>query len=81
MLTDYIQAAMRCAHYEMLEDGEGFFGNIKGFEGVWANSDNLEDCRKELQEVLEEWILIGLKHGSQIPVIEGIDLDVKQEAA
>ncbi len=81
MLTEYINAAMQLAHYEILEGGEGFFGKIDGFQGVWANSDKLEDCRKELQEVLEEWILIGLKRGSPIPVIEGIDLDVKQEAA
>ena len=77
MLTEYINAAMHRAHYEILGDGEGFFGKIEGFQGVWANSDKLENCRKELQEVLEEWILIGLKCGSPIPIIEGIDLDVQ----
>ena len=81
MLTDYIDAAMRHAHYEILPDDEGFFGKIEGFQGVWANADTLEDCRKELQEVLEEWLLIGLKRGSPIPVVDGIGLDVEQEAA
>ncbi|MCF8130482.1 MAG: type II toxin-antitoxin system HicB family antitoxin [Deltaproteobacteria bacterium] len=81
MLTEYIKAVMQRAHYEILPDGEGFYGKIEGFQGVWANSDTLESCREELQEVLEEWILIGLKRGSPIPVVEGIDLDVKQEAA
>jgi predicted RNase H-like HicB family nuclease len=81
MLTEYIKAAMRRAHYEILPDGEGFFGKIEGFQGVWAHSNTLENCREELQEVLEEWILIGLKQGTPIPIVDGIELDVKQEAA
>ena len=28
MLTNYIRAAMRQAHYEILPDGEGYFGSI-----------------------------------------------------
>lgn len=81
MLTDYIDAAMRHAHYEILPDDEGYFGKIERFQGVWANADTLEDCRKELQEVLEEWLIIGLKRGNPIPVVDGIGLDVEQEAA
>ena len=81
MLTDYIQAAMRKAHYEILTDGEGYFGSIIGLQGVWANADTLEACRKELQEVLEEWIILGLKMGTFIPVLDGIELNIKREAA
>lgn len=81
MLTDYIQAAMRRAHYEILPDGEGYFGRIPDLQGVWANADTLEACREELQEVLEEWIIVGLKMGDPIPVIDGIELNVKKEAA
>ncbi len=80
MLTDYINAAMRKAHYEILPDGEGYLGKIDGLQGVWANADTLEDCRKELQEVLEEWILIGLKMKHSIPDIDGIDLNIKEAA-
>ena len=81
MLTDYIQAAMRTAHYEILPDGEGYFGNITGLQGVWANADTLEACREELQEVLEEWIILGLKMGTPIPALDGIELNIKKEAA
>jgi predicted RNase H-like HicB family nuclease len=81
MLTDYIHAAMRKAHYEILPDGEGYFGRINGLQGVWANADTLEACREELQEVLEEWIIIGLKMGNPIPVMDGIELNVKEKAA
>ena len=63
MLTAYINAAMRIAHYELLDGGEGYIGKIPGLQGVWANSDTLEACRDELREVLEEWIILGLTQG------------------
>ena len=71
MLTEYIKPAMQRARYEILPNGEGFFGKIDGFQGVWANSDELESCREELQEVLEECILIGLKQINPIPIVAG----------
>jgi len=80
MLTAYIQAAMCKAAYEILPDKEGSFGKIEGLQGVWANADTLEGCRDELKEVLEEWTLVGLKMEHTIPVIEGIDLNVKEVA-
>ena len=80
MLTVYIDTVMRKAHYEILPDGEGYFGNIEGFNGVWANAKTLESCRDELSEVLEEWILLGVRNGHNIPVINGIDINVKEVA-
>jgi predicted RNase H-like HicB family nuclease len=80
MLTAYIEAAMRKAHYEILQDGEGFFGSIEGLNGVWGQADSLEACREELREVLEEWILLGLKMGHTIPSIDGINLTIQEVA-
>ena len=73
MLTAYINAAMRKAHYEILPDAEGYFGAIENLQGVWANAGTLEACREELQEVLEEWIILGLKMGDSLPEIDGIN--------
>ena len=56
MLTAYINAVMRKAHYEILPDNEGYFGKIEGLQGVWASADSFETYREELREVLEEWI-------------------------
>ena len=80
MLTEYIQAAMRAATYEILSDGT-FYGEINGFQGIYANADTLEACRIELQEVLEGWIVLGLKMGHSLPVVEGLSLVVSQGAA
>lgn len=68
MLTNYIRAAMRHARYEILPEGT-FYGEIPGFNGVWAEADTLEACRNELEEVLEEWILLGVAKHHPLPVV------------
>lgn len=73
MLIAYIQNAMRLAKYEILEDGN-FYGQIPGFAGVWAQADNLEACREELQSALEDWLVLGLRMGHKLPVVAGINL-------
>jgi predicted RNase H-like HicB family nuclease len=80
MLTDYIQAALHKATYELLEDGT-FYGEIPELQGVWANAETLEACRDNLKDALEGWILLGLQLGHTLPVVEGINLNLKQEAA
>lgn len=80
MLSTYLDAAMHKAHYELLPDGEGFFGSIPGLQGVWANANTLEACRTELREALEEWLLLGLRKGHPIPVMDGIDLSIEEVA-
>ena len=80
MLTAYINAALRKAHYEILPEGEGFFGAIAGLQGVWAQAGTLEGCREELPEVLEEWIILGLKMVHPIPPIDDIALTIQEVA-
>ncbi len=81
VLTVYIQAAMRRAHYEPLPDTGAYYGSIPGFQGVWTSAPTLEACRDELQEVLEDWILLGLRLGRPLPVVDGIDLGSRKGAA
>jgi predicted RNase H-like HicB family nuclease len=73
MLIAYIQQAMRLAKYEILEDGK-YYGEIPGFQGVWAQADNLEACREELQSALEDWLVLGLRMGHNLPTVAGIQL-------
>ena len=78
MLTAYILAAMKHARYEILED-QTYYGEIPGFQGVYANADTLEACREQLQDVLEGWILLGLKMGHKLPAVDGLRLDIEAE--
>ncbi|MCU1272866.1 MAG: hypothetical protein JWO48_297 [Bryobacterales bacterium] len=80
MLTDYIRAAMRKAKYEILEDDGTFYGEIPDFQGVYANAPTLEACREELKEVLEGWILLRTAEHLSLPIVDGIDLTIKQSA-
>ena len=80
MLRNYIQAAMRQARYEILPDEGTFYGEIPGFDGVYANADKLETCREELEEVLEEWVLLRISRNLPLPVVEGIELVIKETA-
>ena len=75
MLTEFIEWNMKNANYELLEGDEWYYGEIPGFEGVWANSNNLELCRSELKEVLEEWLILKLRKKIFIPKVEQYKLN------
>lgn len=74
VLTEYVQAAMCAAQYELMENGR-YYGFIPNCEGVWGEAATLEHCREELRGALESWIIGGLRHRDVLPVIEGIDLN------
>jgi predicted RNase H-like HicB family nuclease len=76
MLLEYINKAMIKAHYEILQDDSSYYGEIPGFEGVYANASDLETCRNELKEVLEEWILLRVSRNLEIPEVEGLNLKI-----
>ena len=78
MLTSYIRAAMRQAKYEILADDRTFYAEVPEFAGVYSNADNLETCRTELEEVLEEWILFRVSRNLPLPIVDGIELTIKE---
>jgi predicted RNase H-like HicB family nuclease len=75
MLTQYIKAAMQRAKYELLSDDRSFYGEIPGVDGVYANTETLESCRDELEEVLEEWILFRVSRNLSLPVVDGLSFN------
>ena len=74
ILSDYISKALARAVYEKLGDGT-YAGKISECTGVLAFGNNLRECEEELQSTLEEWVLVGLKKGHRLPVIDDIDLN------
>jgi len=77
MLFEYIQKAIEKAEYKKLEDGT-WFGEIPGFKGVWANGNSVEVCRRELMEVLEEWVIIKIRDKDPIPSVDGAELKIRE---
>jgi predicted RNase H-like HicB family nuclease len=80
MLIEYTQKALEEAEYKRLDDGT-WFAEIPGFEGVWANGATVEKCRRELVEVLEEWIMLKLRDGDPLPAMGGFELRIQEMAA
>ena len=78
MVREYIAAAMAKAEYEILSDDGSFYGEIPGFQGVYSNADTLEECRKVLEEVLEEWLLLRITLDFDVPVVDGLALRIKE---
>jgi predicted RNase H-like HicB family nuclease len=73
LLIEYINGAMRRAVYKPLANGT-WFGEIPDFEGLWASGSTVEAACEELESVLEGWIILGLRLGHSLPVVDGIDL-------
>lgn len=76
MLTEYIIKKLKEAQYKLLKDGT-YFGEIPGLQGVWANAKNLEECRNDLQEVLEDWLLLKVRNHERVPGFE-IKIDYRE---
>ncbi|MFH1145956.1 MAG: type II toxin-antitoxin system HicB family antitoxin [bacterium] len=66
MLSEFLDKKLRLAKYKLLKDGS-YYGEIPGLKGVWASADSLEDCREELQSVLEAWLLLKVSDRQSVP--------------
>jgi predicted RNase H-like HicB family nuclease len=78
MITEYLREAMRKAKYKILADGT-FYGWVEELPGVWSNGASLNECQQELQAVVEDWLLLGLKLGHHITPLGAIDLGPHEE--
>jgi len=74
VLSEYLDGALEQAVFDKLEDGS-FAGRIPVCRGVVAFADTLKDCQRELRSTLEDWLLLGLRLGHELPVVGGIDLN------
>ena len=80
MLTAYIRAAMSKAKYEILPEDRTYYGEIPGFQGVYASAATLEACRDELESTLEDWILFRVSRNLPLPEVGGVRLEVAEVA-
>jgi predicted RNase H-like HicB family nuclease len=76
MLIEYINRAMSKAVYEKLEDNT-YSGKIPQTHGVIAFGETLYQCQEELRSALEGWLIVKIRHGDKLPIIEGINLNKK----
>ena len=75
MLAQFLDAAMEIARYEIMEDDGHYWGEIPGFQGVWARHETLAGCQRELCEGLSDWVALRLRLGLEIPELAQINLN------
>jgi len=71
MIIEYIREALAEARYELINDDEPYYGEIPSLPGVYATGKTLEECRKNLEDVIDGWLIIRLRRGLSIPSING----------
>ena len=71
-LQQFIEDKLLNAHYEFDESVNQWAGWIEGIDGVYSQAKNIETVRQELTEILEEWVLFGLRDHQKI---KGLNLD------
>ena len=71
MFSEYVAVALEKAQYKKIENEYPYFAEVPELEGVWATGKTIEDCRNELIEVIEEWIVARLQRGLSIPALSG----------
>jgi len=77
MIRQYVEEALKIARYDKLEDGT-FCGEVPRLRGVLATGETLEECRSQLAEVVEEWVLVRVAKGLAVPPLGKIEVKVKR---
>ena len=77
MIRAYLDEALKRARYTPLEDGS-YCAQVRGLRGVLATGRTLEACRAALQEVVEEWILVRVARGLDVPPLGGRRIRIRK---
>jgi predicted RNase H-like HicB family nuclease len=77
MILRYLDRALGKARYTQLEDGS-YCAEVSGLRGVIATGRTLEECRTKLAEVIEEWILVRVARGLDVPALGGMRIRVRK---
>ncbi|MCK9308593.1 MAG: type II toxin-antitoxin system HicB family antitoxin [Methanoculleus sp.] len=71
MILEYITAALEHAQCEIIEDAEPYYGEVPELPGVSATGRTLEECRRYLAGVIDEWLIVRLRRGLPAPPVAG----------
>jgi predicted RNase H-like HicB family nuclease len=73
MISEYINEAINKAKFEMIDKNKLYYGEVTELRGVWATGKTLEECRNNLVEVIDGWLLIRRQKGLNVPSIKTIN--------
>jgi hypothetical protein len=78
IVEEYVAAAMRRAEAEKLDSGT-IIAVVPGLGGLVVTGADPHDCAAGLYGRLEEWIIVSIARGFELPVLDGIDPNSKHE--
>jgi predicted RNase H-like HicB family nuclease len=61
----------------LLDDGT-FAATVSRLRGVIATGPTLEACRRDLAEVVEEWVLVRVARGLPVPALGKATVKVRR---
>ena len=67
MFQEFLMEYLSKARYELIEKGKTYYGEISELKGVWATGKTLEQCRQNLLDTLEGWVLLRIKKNLSVP--------------
>ncbi len=63
----------------MIKDDDPYYGEVPELKGVWSSGKTLEQCRRNLEEVIEGWILVRISQGKEIPELRDKKISLPKE--
>ena len=79
MISEYLEEALKRASYEIIDDEDPYYGEVSDLQGVWASGKTLEECRQNLLDVVEGWVLLRLTSGMNIPPLGQVQIQLPKE--
>lgn len=79
-LSQYIETALRLSHLERDEDGLTL-ATVPDAPGFFAQGENDEEARSNLEDVIEGNVLLALQLGWDIPTLPGVTIEERDVEA
>ena len=67
MISAYIAKQLAKAKYEFDPNTKSWCAWVSSLPGVYAQAESVEEVRSELADVIEEYIIVKLKSGQNLP--------------
>ena len=74
MISRYLEKALSVARYEVLEDGS-VCAVVPGLRGVIAIGLGVEACRRDLAEVVADWVRVRIARGLVVPRLGDVRIE------
>jgi predicted RNase H-like HicB family nuclease len=79
LIIDYIESLLKNAEYEYDKDTQSWCASIEELPGAYAQANSVEEARRQLTEVIEDYILVSLQKGHSLSGFKRLFSRVAQE--